>query len=105
MPDDQVIHSTQMAVGQLDVTFEWWGYPFEGSNIPTRTVVKFPLGAHEVSFVADHQLWLPGGSVQIAVWAYLAGAVAFAVNESRDKAYAALRAAHNGILPHERRTA
>lgn len=105
MPDDQVIYSTKMAVGQLDVTFEWWGYKVHNESVPTRTTVKFPCGTHEVSFEADDQLWIPGSMVRAAVLAYLAGAVAYAVNDSRDRVYAALRAAHNGKLPHERRTA
>lgn len=108
MSDDQVIHSMKMAVGQLDVTFEWWGYALQGDdrgrNVPTRTIVKFPFGSHEVAFVADDQLWIPGSMVRSAVLAYLVGAVAFATGDSRDRAYAALRAANNGKLPPERRT-
>ena len=105
MPDDELIHALSLPVGQLDVAFEWWGYKVHNESVPTRTVVRFEHSGDKHEFEADDQLWVTGSIVRSAVLAYLAGAHRHATNATFDRVQATLRAAHNGKLPGERRTA
>lgn len=75
---DELIWLQSMAVGHLDVKFEWWGIkvPGESGSIPTRTIIRIPIAyvaPLEYTLEFKDGGWISPVDVKVCVIAYLEG--------------------------------